>query len=340
MSNAIPASKNLSPGREDWIDYVRAIACLMVILLHSAANYVITIDIQTVDWAWANAIDSAARACVPLFFMVTGYLFLKDRAPRPRHLLRVLASIGVYSSLALIVVWIATDRFPLDRIVHILYQPVFYHLWYLYALLGIYLIGSIVNIRPSVSGTSVVVLCILMFILNDAGATPFGSVLALDGQSIIFFLLAVSGAVMGQLLPTLSSKRQALVRRASFIGFWLIIIAIAYLTQGASKAAGQFVKTYYSFSHPLVIGAAFTCFTWLHLAKPPRFIQSALQHISDHSLAIYGVHALVLFALRKITNFTQQPAVVEIVLIFTATFVLSYLIALLLRCGDPRKFFT
>ena len=61
-----------------WLDYVRAIACCMVVLLHTAAEYVL--KSEGVNWNFANLVDSFTRVCVPLFFMISGYLFFRKKA--------------------------------------------------------------------------------------------------------------------------------------------------------------------------------------------------------------------------------------------------------------------
>lgn len=335
-----PTDHPSAPDHEAWIDIVRATACLMVVMLHASAKYVTTSDIQSSDWAVANAIDSATRVCVPLFFMISGYLFFGKRTPKSRHVLRVVASIAVYSGLAIGFVWAATGHFPLGRVLSMPYQPVFYHLWYLYAVLGIYLAGSVVTIRPAITTNSVVALLILMFVLNGAGLAPKGSDLALEGRSIIYLLLAVSGAVLGQLLPAIGTRHRALVRRFAFVAFWLCVIGIAAMTYQSSAAEDQFVATYYGYTHPLVIGAAFSCFSWLRLAEPAKILMPFMRRVADHSLAIYGIHAIILAVVRKVAEVTDFPAIFEIPTIFMVVLLLSYAIACALRSIDPRKIFT
>lgn len=326
--------------REHWIDTIRASACLMVILLHVAAFYVTKTDIQSMDWAAANIVDSATRVCVPLFFMITGYLFLGRRKPGPRHVFRVVASIFAYSILAIAYVWITKGYLPLNRILAMPYEPVFYHLWYLYALLGIYLIASLVTVRTPASVTAITALCILMLVLNDSGLAPEGSDLALGGNSIIYLLFAFAGFILGNILRTVDPSRTGSLRWASLATFCLSIAAIAYFTHKASLAANQFVGEFYNYTHPLVIIAALSCFSWLRLASPGLRLRAFFQRISTHSLAIYGVHALLLDLLRPIAGTVDHPAGIEMIWMFALVLTGSYLAALILRRADPRQFFT
>ena len=54
-----------------WIDNLRAVACLMVIVIHTTTWYITGPMAVTGHW-WdiANLLNSASRVCVPLFFMI------------------------------------------------------------------------------------------------------------------------------------------------------------------------------------------------------------------------------------------------------------------------------
>jgi surface polysaccharide O-acyltransferase-like enzyme len=63
--------------RSVWVDYIRVIASFSVILLHSTAPLIFKYgDLPLTHWMIGNIYDSAVRMCVPLFFMISGYLLL------------------------------------------------------------------------------------------------------------------------------------------------------------------------------------------------------------------------------------------------------------------------
>lgn len=64
-----------------WIDNLRGIACLMVVMIHTTTWYVTNAhSISPVNWDIANILNSASRVSVPLFFMISGFLFLASVA--------------------------------------------------------------------------------------------------------------------------------------------------------------------------------------------------------------------------------------------------------------------
>ena len=73
-----------------WIDNLRGIACLMVVMIHTTTWYVTNAhSVSPVTWDIANVLNSASRVSVPLFFMISGYLFFGERSAQPRHFWRI-----------------------------------------------------------------------------------------------------------------------------------------------------------------------------------------------------------------------------------------------------------
>ena len=63
-----------------WIDNLRAVACIMVVMIHATTYYVTSgAQVGEANWDIANLLNSASRACVPLFFMISGYLFFGEK---------------------------------------------------------------------------------------------------------------------------------------------------------------------------------------------------------------------------------------------------------------------
>ena len=96
-----------------FLDYLRVIACFMVIMVHSCEFFFIdgdSIGIRSVsDGFWVSAIDSAFRSSVPLFVMASSYLLLPMRGSSQhffkRRFVRVVVPFAVWSLLYAILPW-------------------------------------------------------------------------------------------------------------------------------------------------------------------------------------------------------------------------------------------
>lgn len=64
-----------SKNRIFYLDILRVIACLSVIMIHSSAEYV-TNDIGSFNFWIGNLFDSLTRIGVPIFVMISGALML------------------------------------------------------------------------------------------------------------------------------------------------------------------------------------------------------------------------------------------------------------------------
>lgn len=146
----------MTKERVQFLDFTRAIACFMVILVHSCEFfYCGEIGTATDDEIfWANFIDSSLRACVPIFVMMSSYLLLPlkdDLEPfLKRRFTRVLIPFVIWSILyaTLPYLWGALDADGVkESLLRLTYNFNFSsgHLWYIYMFLGIYLFMPIIS---------------------------------------------------------------------------------------------------------------------------------------------------------------------------------------------------
>lgn len=131
-------------------DVVRAVATVLVVVIHTAGIVAAPGPAANPAAFWAGSIyDTLARPGVPLFVLLTGWLLLSpERREEPigtflwRRLGRVALPLVTWSLLAW--EWLAIrDHHPArwaDFGLQFLNGPVFYHLWYVYLLLGLYLV--------------------------------------------------------------------------------------------------------------------------------------------------------------------------------------------------------
>ena len=136
-------------------DRLRLLAAVCVVYMHTAAGL---LRADTVDFHWhgANLLTSLAFTAVPLFFMMSGYLLLRD--PRTadvslllkKRLPRLLVPLLCWTVLVILWQMHLEDDFTaangLDKLLLALRQPASVHLWYLYALTGLYALTPLLHL--------------------------------------------------------------------------------------------------------------------------------------------------------------------------------------------------
>lgn len=131
--------------REVWVDWMRVVACLMVMTVHSTEPFYIGGEgariLTAMDARWVSMSDTFVRACVPLFIVASSYLqfplhystgeFLR------RRMLRVVVPFAVWT-LVYALYWGHAGENLSSLLLNFNYAAG--HLWFVYMLVGLYLL--------------------------------------------------------------------------------------------------------------------------------------------------------------------------------------------------------
>ncbi|NHC60172.1 acyltransferase [Paenalcaligenes suwonensis] len=317
------------------LDTARWMAALAVVLLHSAAvPLTSTAAYGTQDWYWANLYDAATRWCVPIFVMVSGVLLL-DPAKHEgfasfykKRGRRILPAIGFWSVFYLFWgAWMYHQQgVPMDAQAWLRKatsgEP-YYHLWYLYMLVGLYLFAPYLRLlyqHCSARQSRYVVLFMLVLAMLQSLYRE------VQGNSYGFFLL--------WFLPYIS---YFLAGRMMFEGRiripypgWVLSLSIAATVVGTTLLSShQHFSTYFydtfSITVPLMSLAVFQ----LILQSPTL---PTLPMLAPFTFGIYLVHPIFLDLAQQTGLYQAQTGIVwQTPLMALAVFMLSWLFAGLLR---------
>lgn len=140
-------------------DVLRALATVSVVALHVAGPVLYEYGaLPAGEWWTANAIDSAVRFSVPVFLMLTGALLLPVVEPSGQFLKRRFARLlgpfvfwsVVYLGVALY--FTTADAGIVAFLVRRIQTGASFHLWYVYMLIGIYLLMPVLQRWVAVAG--------------------------------------------------------------------------------------------------------------------------------------------------------------------------------------------
>ena len=334
------------PNFDPRIDTLRGLACIMVVVLHVAAG---TFHKFGPGWWASNTYDSFSRPCIPIFLMISGALLLRVQLPLGeflrRRFLRIVPALVFWS--AVYAAWHASSLDPfLASMARALTGPVKFHLWYLYALIGLYAFTPIIAAFYRTASDAEKLYFIALWIAVASIFPIVNKVFELH-INIGAYKLAYFGGLIGYFVAgaylydkARSSPRAAIACFAAYIAFSAATALATYLY---SVAAGKPRVLFYDYLSPFVMIASVALF-WLFLARPVTGrVGQALQFVSRFSLGIYCVHILVLdlFGRMPFMAFGRTGAAwVFIPLLAICVLTVSIAIIWLMRLLPPLRLVT
>ncbi len=141
----------MNNNRIVYADTMRIISIFLVVMLHVSGVLWTLLDVTTLDWSIINIYNSLSRCCVQIFVMLSGMFLLNpkknisDKSIYTKYLPRIIVSLLFWSAVYLVTFPINIEEIKYI-IVSILKGNTNYHLWFLYMLIGLYVVTPILRI--------------------------------------------------------------------------------------------------------------------------------------------------------------------------------------------------
>ncbi len=295
-----------------WTTNLRVLATISVVLLHVSGQILIQYG-KVSDFVWwtGNLYDSAVRFCVPVFVMLTGALLLPKayeiREFLKKRFLRIILPFLFWSIVYLVFTYYVklspnhemTSFEIITWGLDLLRSGTSPHLWYIYMIIGIYLITPIISkwVQNGKENEIIyfLVIWLVALILNQPILERY-----ITDIDVSYFSDFIGYLVLGYYLSVKTFKYSKLTINIAAILLILIgvIITIAgtyYLTNRDGKF-NQYFYGYMTLNTIMVSVGIFVIFKNRYISKSSKIID----FISKYSYGIYLVHVLVLFYLSKI----------------------------------------
>ena len=333
-------------GRLAYADRLRAFAILAVVLLHISANYMDASAATSAAWTTAAVYNSLTRWSVPVFIMLSGMFLLdpKKSLPLPvlffRHILRLAAALLVWGTLyAMVDLAAAGAALTWDNMfsafLQVLRGNTHYHLWYLYMLIGLYLVTPV--LRAFTRGATraefhYALLFGLLLFLNALLQVFWPSstiALYLQRMEIYLFMGYTCCYVAGYYFRhyTIGRVAEILFYLLGAAGLAVTVLGTLYL----SHRDGAQNMTLAGYTTPNVLLTAVALVVLFRYAFGPSEERSRNQSVAvvaQTSFGIYLVHDLFVLLLRHFGLFALPiPAAVAIPLWTAVVFLLSFCVA-------------
>lgn len=339
-------------NRVIFLDYLRLIACFMVVIVHSCEFYYLgdggIVFANPGDRAWVAWIDGALREAVPLFVMASSYLLLPLTCDTSsffkRRFVRVFIPFAIWSILyAILPVIFGTVEGDIPaRLTRLIYNfnDDSGHLWFIYMLIGVYLIMPIISPWLKQLGKKEE-LCFLgiWFATTFWGylypwlGDIWGKALWNDFHALYYYSGFIGYVVLAHYI-----KEHVRWSLGKTLAVSLPLIIIGYAITGGLFYEHTGISNDYSYAEQswnfctfnvaMVTTGCFLLFRHISYSKP--WLYRPVKAISKVSYGIYLMHIFILGAMYTLLSplFSTPVAIFTIAI---STWLICIAIALLLR---------
>jgi surface polysaccharide O-acyltransferase-like enzyme len=324
--------------RKVSIDLMRIIASLAVIIIHvTAVNwYKLPLD---QNWLINNFINSLVHSwAVPLFLVISGSLLLAKDCPiktiYKKYIPRVLICLIIWH---FIYYFYVTKIFSFSSFVmgftQLIQGKSFSHLWYLYVLIGIYiLLPLLAKLVKVISKKEYLYLLIIMGIITiivptiklffNVDINPYFSVFSVFkfSEYIFYFLL-------GYYLYKYPIKNIVIIRILLIITV-LLNIGMAFYSNYMGMKNGipvVYAQTY------TVLGTFSVIGIYSFVNRDRKMISKFINMLGELSFGVYLIHFLIIkIIFDYIIHFIIISPIIDVLLITMSVWLISYVVSFIL----------
>lgn len=296
------------------LNVMRAVAIGAVVLIHGSMNTFYMAPVDSVAWNITNLCYSLSRFCVPLFFMISAFLLIKEDMDIGPFFRRRLARIVLPFLAWSMIYGVLTGEDIFSR--HWLVDVVINHnamaqLWFLYTLTGLYLLMPLVSLIYYKGGRPFCLFYTLFTFLFSCAFPFLSDAFKVNIAFVGNMALNNFNAYVIFLFLPLLIKDMAFTRQRGWLAAGLFILAAIVMftgTRAVSLAAHAPRETYYTYFYPPTVVASAALF---YLMLNARFTFSPqarkrIASVAECSFGIFLAHMVVYLIITRLINVNEN----------------------------------
>jgi surface polysaccharide O-acyltransferase-like enzyme len=291
--------------RLTWIDNAKIISAMAIIVGHVSSGALTEMNIigdHGYNWWIANYFDSLIGWCVQVFIMISGFLLLnpmKDETPLlfyKKRAQRVLIPITFWMLFFIALIYFQSlaqgEPFSIAYIIKLIwFGKVYYHLWFFYIIIGLYLFTPFIRfIVRHASNTELLYLCVGLFAMAMLDRAANSYFAGYQTSMISLWVLYTSYFLTGYLI----CKTRVLPNTLLLCGIAVLSIFLTglgnYFTIGADNLENYFFDNFSITRVPLSISIMFL----LKKISVPVINPDISRKLATWSLGVCLIHPVFL----------------------------------------------
>lgn len=314
--------------RDYRLDLLRVISMIMVVIIHIANYYCRAFnDIDEISYLGALIFNTISRISVPFFFMISGATLLSKKYDKDKNKERIIKKI--ITLIVITIIYFIWDKYYMNKDINIIYllnKPERKLLWFMYAIVGIYISLPFIKCMVDKMGKDEDKLFVILWLMFNG---------ILKGLNIgnTYLIPIISGTyylgyfIIGHMIIKYydyirKNKNNKLLLITSIISFIIVVI----LTYFISINNGEHFTKLLTYSNALIMVASLSSFIYLYFnIKDKEYI--IISKLSNLSFGIYLFHAIILdfimilIPYQNIYSYIGIPVILIIVIFITSVIV-------------------
>lgn len=323
------------------IEFIRVFAAFMTVMIHVSNFYINHFGkISRADFFASVTYNSLARVCVPLFFMVSGMFLVTQEFDMRKYFERIIRFLIV------LVVWSCVyffldNNFTFQGFGKTILASFFNanytsrHLWFLYAILGIYIALPFINnmcknltsrlqnlfliLWLGFSGLVVITVPLARFVTNSDIDITYPIPIINSAYYLGYF---ISGHILYQRFKdTTPSKNKTALCLGCYTASMLVTIFFTYFF---SVKENEFFAPFTWYRGIFIILASFAIFI-LIIINEDKIKHPIILKISKHSFGVYLIHMIIFNKVTENIDILNLSPAVWVPLISVGVYIISLL---------------
>ena len=290
------------------LEWIRAIACVMVVLIHVANFYCRAYEtISISEYVFSVFLNALSRVSVPSFFMISGYLLL-ERCDSVRSSMKKALRFAVILALWSVVYFLLKTYYTHQScdITKVLFSPTKAHLWYLYVLIPIYIMlpflqSMIRGMNENLEHALVIIGAVWFVLIKLVGNKFYYDLPILSDRSYVYYFY------LGYYLKKYSSRIK--LKSGALISIYLLgSVVITFFTVIMSSKKGAHYDSLLAYTYPVTIINSVAFFLAVLKLREEVFKpeNKALRFVNVFASCSFGIY-LCHLAFFDIYRFNKSP---------------------------------
>lgn len=332
--------------RELNIDFLRVIAIIGTIIIHVSNIYVYSFNrISNLEYLFSISFNLLARICVPLFFMISGAFLINETFDFKKYKKRIIKYLIILIIWSIIYYFFNNTNY--DNIISDLFSSLFNsnktsrHLWYMYALLGLYIaLPFVSNMCKNLTRQQENLFIILWLIFSglDIFYAPLGKLFIGDYFKVTYPIPIINSTyylgyfVIGYILHNRFKDKKIDKKHNIYLilTYLLSNIIPIIITYFISIKTNNVYESMFWYRSIFIAIASFSIFSLVILNKD-KFNNNKLINISNYTFGIYLIHMIFIEVIKEQFNLIQYSSIYMIPLVTIIVFGLSLVSCFVLK---------